>query len=1377
VRPQFAARRFAVLKRVSRIVAQLLRVVILLSSAETAARAQSSSPAGYWTLDSSSLAGSQVQDSSGNNLTGTIVGGVTSVPGKVNQALAFNGTSGQIQFATDRLTGLSNSVSLAVWIQTANASRIETIISRYSAAGSEYGYLLRTTSSGHVDLRVGGNNSTTFYPVNLTDTGKLINDGQWHHIAVVLTLGQGVSFYIDGVLSSTQALNVVAYPGASPLQLGLTGYTPYGTYFTGSMDDVRIYNRALQASEIATLVNPTNAPGLSVSPANLAFNATVGGSNPTAQSLMISNSGGGSLGAWTATASQPWLTLSIPGGSSGSSVSASGPQTISASVAVGTLSASTYSDIINISAQGASPSTQTVNVSFVVSSSAPPATGKAVGYWTFDSANIVNSQLMDSSGNNLNGTLSGSVSPTSGLFNQALNFAGTNGSVNFPADTLTDLTGNVSLTLWVKTTNATRSEALISRYSAAGAEAGYLLRTNAAGHLEARIGGSNAAQGSPATVTDTGKAINDGQWHHVALVIAVGQGVTFYIDGEPASNPAINIVSRAGGANLQFGVTGWSGYGNYFTGAMDDLRVFDRILTASEIATLYSSAGSQPPAVVAPPTISPAAGTYTTAVHVTLNPQTSGSSIYYTTNGSTPTPSSTSYAVPFTLTSTTTVKAFATAAGMTSSAVASSVFTINLSQPNPPSVSISSPTPNQQVSGTVNVTANATANTGSLTSVQIMLDGKNLGSSCASSPCTISWDTTTSTNGTHSIGATAVDSGGNQGTATSVSVTVQNTSTGTPPTVSITFVPQSVSGLVLLAASASDPVGVASVQFQIDGVSLGPAQTQSQYLFNWETGSASNGPHVITAKATDTAGRTAVSAPWTTTVNNPAPSGATVAFLGVDSTTLGNWRGVYGQDGTYVAFHYNAPPSYSTLNASNINESLYDQNSTDPRAMLKVLYSVSPNERIASYDYNRYYEDFAVTSTDNQTHRVALYFADWNLLGRTAILQAIDTASNVVLDTRIVSASNYANGSYFVYSYRGGITFHIQNNNSSATTSPNTTLSAIFWGGSGLPGGQSSGTPPSVTLSTSPSASTVSGTVQVTAGATGSSSIANLQIQLDSQNLGSPCASNACTVSWDTTKSSNGTHSLVAIATDTANNSGSSTPLSVTVANAGSTPSASNGLVGHWTLDQAAITGNSLLDSSGNNLNGTISGGVTQTTGVLNQSLSFNGSNGSVFFNSDSLTDLTGDITLALWVNTLNNSRTEALLSRYSAAGTEYGYLLRTSPTGHLELRLGGNNLAGGAATNIADTGKTINDGQYHHVAAVMSITEGVTFYIDGLPSSSSSVSLVARSGGSPLQFGLTGWFGYGTYFTGSMDDVRIYNRALSAAEILSLATSAGAQH
>ncbi len=83
----------------------------------------------------------------------------------------------------------------------------------------------------------------------------------------------------------------------------------------------------------------------------------------------------------------------------------------------------------------------------------------------------------------------------------------------------------------------------------------------------------------------------------------------------------------------------------------------------------------------ATPTFTPAAGTYLTAVTVTLSDTTSGAAIFYTTDGSTPTPASTRYTTPIVVTQTTTIKAMATAPGMADSSVASSTYTIKVANP------------------------------------------------------------------------------------------------------------------------------------------------------------------------------------------------------------------------------------------------------------------------------------------------------------------------------------------------------------------------------------------------------------------------------------------------------------------------------------------------------------------------------------------------------------------------------------------------------------------------------------------------------------------------------------------------------------------------
>jgi sugar lactone lactonase YvrE len=83
-------------------------------------------------------------------------------------------------------------------------------------------------------------------------------------------------------------------------------------------------------------------------------------------------------------------------------------------------------------------------------------------------------------------------------------------------------------------------------------------------------------------------------------------------------------------------------------------------------------------AVAATPVFSIVAGTYTAAQTVTITDSTSGATIYYTTDGTTPTIASTLYTGPVTVSSTETINAIAAATGYTSSAVASATYTINL---------------------------------------------------------------------------------------------------------------------------------------------------------------------------------------------------------------------------------------------------------------------------------------------------------------------------------------------------------------------------------------------------------------------------------------------------------------------------------------------------------------------------------------------------------------------------------------------------------------------------------------------------------------------------------------------------------------------------
>jgi len=96
----------------------------------------------------------------------------------------------------------------------------------------------------------------------------------------------------------------------------------------------------------------------------------------------------------------------------------------------------------------------------------------------------------------------------------------------------------------------------------------------------------------------------------------------------------------------------------------------------------------------------------------------------------------------------------------------------------------------------------------------------------------------------------------------------------TSPTVSLTAPSNGVivSGpAVTVSANATDNVGVAGVQFKLDGASLGAEDTTPPYSISWNTSSASNGTHTLTATARDAAGNQATSIGTSITVSNPTP--------------------------------------------------------------------------------------------------------------------------------------------------------------------------------------------------------------------------------------------------------------------------------------------------------------------------------------------------------------------------------------------------------------------------------------------------------------------------------------------------------------------------
>ncbi len=226
----------------------------------------------------------------------------------------------------------------------------------------------------------------------------------------------------------------------------------------------------------------------------------------------------------------------------------------------------------------------------------------------------------------------------------------------------------------------------------------------------------------------------------------------------------------------------------------------------------------------------------------------------------------------------------------------------------PPSPLITFPNTGATLSGSVTLTTTPSDEVG-IARIEFAVDGVVVGSPGgpnAGGPYqpntplnggtsfSITWNSATVANGSHVLTAIAYDATGNRGTSPPVTVAVNNTATTpadtTPPTVSISAPATNaiVSGhAVRLGALASDNQAVASVRFRIDGVDIGSPDTNAPFNFDWNSTTAANGSHAVTAVATDASGNQATSSAVIFSVNNTG-SPATNAVIWMDSAVPAN---------------------------------------------------------------------------------------------------------------------------------------------------------------------------------------------------------------------------------------------------------------------------------------------------------------------------------------------------------------------------------------------------------------------------------------------------------------------------------------------------------
>ncbi len=628
---------------------------------------------GYWPFCGNA------NDASGNGNNGTVNGATLTTDrfGNASSAYSFDGNSNiTIPYNSNQL--ITGTASWSTWVN-ANilppSGQVSHLISKYNSNLNQREFVME------IDYNLIKHNiydGTSWHTATNAQT-TLTNN--WYHVVAIYNknTNPSLSLYVNGTLVATDN----TYQGDLPnynqgfIFSNLTGIGV--TPFQGKLDDIGIWNRALTASEIQQLYTQGQAiyswsPGGANTPS-----ITVSPTTTTTYTCTISNGGATSTLTQTVTV-YPIPTVNAGADQTvfaGSSVTLAGsgattytwsngvtnntPFTANATTTytvTGTSNGCTATDQVLVTvlpAPTVSASASTIcagqsttltaasaNTGTPCASTGLPSslTTGLVGYWPFcGNAN-------DASGNGNNGTVIGATLTTDrfGSTNSAFDFNAINDFIEIPVSN-GQLNNQVySISFWVKSSSTASSlvgipnnhPAMISR----------LLPNNNISYDNFVIfeinGGVNFNSGSSAQVAagyinGLGSNFNifNNNWHNIVYSVASDSCRT-YLNGSPVYSQVVNGIINFVNTNIRLGRS-QNTYWKDFSGILDDIGIWNRALTASEIQQLYtqgqatyvwSPGGATTPSITVSPTttttytctITNGGATSTLTQTVTVNP-------------------------------------------------------------------------------------------------------------------------------------------------------------------------------------------------------------------------------------------------------------------------------------------------------------------------------------------------------------------------------------------------------------------------------------------------------------------------------------------------------------------------------------------------------------------------------------------------------------------------------------------------------------------------------------------------------------------------------------------------------------------------------------
>jgi fibronectin type 3 domain-containing protein len=485
-------------------------------------------------LHENELSGTTAFDGSTNSTNGTATG-TSVVAGRFGSARNFNGSTDFIEGASGKLIFSGKDYTLEAWIKTSSNSRQGIITTHNLAAGaiSNTGlYVATGASAGSLDMDVNNGQGTSGSSTN----AKKITDGKWHHVAGVRQ-GSVIRLYVDGRLDFQKSLTQEPLASTS----FRIGQSAPGSYFNGTIDEVRISSKARQPNEFNLQLPPF---GLSCATSSNLANLTW-------------QNGGGRVGL---------SFYRIYRGLDSTSVGLVDSSKISAYANTGLPGGKTY--FYRVSAVDSS------GFESSLSYAASAAVTGTLGQYMTDANTFLllhmdetgGTNVLDASDNSANGVATGTT-VVAGRLNYARNFNGTTDYIEGSASVFDFASKNFTLEAWVKTTSTVAQSIVTSHNPATGKLNNVNLFMSGGatgGTIDIDINNGLGTSGSNLN----GRKINDGQWHHVAA-IRNGTSVVLYVDG---MRDFQKVVTQEPNNSTIYRI-GQSFPGAYFNGVIDEVRV------------------------------------------------------------------------------------------------------------------------------------------------------------------------------------------------------------------------------------------------------------------------------------------------------------------------------------------------------------------------------------------------------------------------------------------------------------------------------------------------------------------------------------------------------------------------------------------------------------------------------------------------------------------------------------------------------------------------------------------------------------------------------------------------------------------------------------